>query len=156
MSEPRSDSRYMELKIGEQLYAVPLLSVREVIQKPDVTVVPNAPEDFEGMMNLRGQILGVFNVKKRLGGRGKPVSSEILPVVVVIEDSGVRVGVIVDEVTRVLNPDPKTVKPAPLKEDDPGKKYIESVMQTGSELVLILDLEQLLELQKYKSFLKAA
>ena len=150
------DNRYMEFKIGEQLYAIHLLSVREVIQKPEVTQVPNAPADFEGMMNLRGQILGVFNVRKKLSAKTKTNGNENSAVVVVVEENDVRVGIVVDEVTRVLHPDSESVKAAPLKEDDPGRRYVESVIQSDSDLIIVLNLEQLLEVGRCKNFLKAA
>lgn len=151
------DNRYMELRVGEQLYAIHLLTVREVIQQPEITAIPNSPADFEGMMNLRGQIMGVFNVHKKLGAKNKPAGERHLPsVVVVVECQGTRLGVIVDEVTRVVHPTPDAVKPAPLKEEEAGKQFVESVIQMESDLVLVLNLDQLLNVKKYKADLKAA
>lgn len=150
------DNRFMEFRVGEQLYAIHLLSVREVIQKPEVTQVPNGPADFEGMMNLRGQILGVFNLRKKLNAKPKANSGDGQAVVVVVEEGGVRVGVTVDEVTHVLHPQADAIKPAPLREDDPTKRFVQSVIQSNGELVILLDFEQLLDLGKYRAFLKAA
>lgn len=150
------DSRYMEFSIGGQLYAIPLLSVKEVLPEPEITDVPNMPSHFEGMMNLRGQILGVFNVRKRLGAKPRAADATNSEVVIVMEQAGVSVGMLVDEVTQVLNPDPDKVRPAPLKEDDQSKTYISSVIQTGEDLVLILDIVHLLELAKYKREINAA
>lgn len=155
MSQNNSDNRFMEFRLADQLFAVPLLSVKEVIQKPEVTAVPNMPQQFEGMMNLRGQILGVFNVRKKLGAKPKPaeVRNEV---VMVIDQLGVNVGMTVDEVTRVLHPNQNMIRSAPLKDDDPAKAYINSVIQTGEDLVLIVDVVELLELSKYSSTRKAA
>lgn len=150
------DNRYMEFRIGEQLYAIPLLSVKEVIQKPDVRLVPNMPPYFEGMMNLRGQILGVFSVRKKLAAKARDEKSEHPEVVVVIEEHGTMVGMIVDEVTRVLYADENAIKAAPLKEDDPAKKYIDSVIQADKELVLTIKVNQLFEMDKFKQLKGAA
>jgi len=155
MSIISHDNRFMEFKMGDQLYSVPLLSVREVIQKPEITPMPNCPADFEGMMNLRGQLLGVFNVRKKLSSNAKPKNNEHT-VVVIIERNGISVGMIVDEVTRVLSTESDMIKAAPVRADDPSKKFIQSIIHTESDLVLILDLEQLLEFKKYEKATTAA
>ena len=156
MNQNLLDNRYMEFRMGDQLFALPLLIVKEVIQKPDVTSVPNMPSHFEGMINLRGQILGVFSIRKKLGAKAKTADEVKNEVVVVIEDAGVNVGMIVDEVTRVLHATPDSLKPAPLKEGDPAKPYIVSVIQTEQDLVLTIDVNKLLDLEKTTSLNKGA
>jgi purine-binding chemotaxis protein CheW len=150
MSEANSDNRFMEFRLGGQLYAIPLLSVKEVITKPEITMVPNMPTHFEGMINLRGQILGVFNVRKKLAAKADDSKNKVQEVVIVIEQKGVFVGMIVDEVTKVLHAKTEMIGPAPLKEDDPARNFIGSVIQTGEELVMTIHVGKLLELDKYK------
>lgn len=150
------DHRYMEFRLGIQLYAIPLLSVKEVVTKPEITSVPNMPNHFEGMINLRGQILGVFNVRKKLAAKAREAHEKTNEVVIVIEQMGVSVGMIVDEVTRVLHADADKIGPAPLKEDDPASAFITSVIQTDKELIMAIHVGQLLELEKYKALTKAA
>jgi purine-binding chemotaxis protein CheW len=150
MSEANSDNRFMEFRLGGQLYAIPLLSVKEVITKPEITMIPNMPTHFEGMINLRGQILGVFNVRKKLAAKADDSKNKVQEVVIVIEQKGVFVGMIVDEVTKVLHAKPEMIGPAPLKEDDPARHFIGSVIQTGEELVMTIHVGKLLELDKYK------
>jgi purine-binding chemotaxis protein CheW len=156
MTQSELDNRYMEFRLGEQLYAVPLLIVKEVISKPETTVVPNMPAHFEGMINLRGQILGVFNVRKKLGSKAKEATQNLSDVVIVIEDRGVSVGMIVDEVTRVLHAEGDAIGPAPLKHDDPAKRFVSSVIRNEGELIIVLETGDLLELEKYKQTQKAA
>jgi purine-binding chemotaxis protein CheW len=153
MSVVQKDNRYMEFRLGEQVYAVPLLTVKEVIQKPEVTMVPNMPAHFEGMMNLRGQILGVYSIRKKMGVKAKD-KADLFEVVVVIEAEGVSVGMIVDEVTRVLHTNEQSIRDAPLKDDDPAKSYVTSVIQSDDQLVLTVNVSKLLELEKYKDKLK--
>ncbi len=154
MSANSLENRFMEFKLGGQLYAIPLLSVMEVIPKPEVTVVPNMPSHFEGMINLRGQILGVFNVRKKLAAKPREATKSNSEVVIVIEQLGISAGMIVDEVTRVLHAKGDMIGPAPLKENDPARQFIGSVIQTGTELVMTIHVASLLELEKYKSALK--
>lgn len=156
MSAGKIDNRYMEFRLGNQHFAIPLLNVKEVIPKPELTMVPNMPAHFEGMINLRGQILGVFDVRKRLGTKARDTKDQAAEVVIVIEQMGVSVGMIVDEVTKVLHPTKEMIGPAPLKEDDPARHFISAVIQTGQELVMTIYVDQLLELAKYAVAAKAA
>jgi purine-binding chemotaxis protein CheW len=151
MSAEGLDNRFMEYRLGAQLYALPLLNVKEVIPKPEITAVPNMPPHFEGMINLRGQILGVFNVRKKLAAKARDAKEDHPEVVIVIEHMGVSVGMMVDEVTRVLHAEDGKIGPAPLKEDDPARHFIGSVIQTGKELVLTVQIDKLLDLEKYKN-----
>lgn len=150
------DNRFMEFKLSEQSFAVPLLTVKEVIPRPEITTVPNMPSHFEGMFNLRGQILGVFNIRKKLGAKAKEAGSAIHEVIIVIEKDGISAGVVVDEVTRVIHPEESQIKAAPLKDDDPSAKFIGSVIQMDNQLIMTVRIEQVLEFEKYRTLLKAA
>ncbi|MBX9766077.1 MAG: chemotaxis protein CheW [Bdellovibrionales bacterium] len=151
-----TDNRFMEFKLSQQSFAIPLLTVKEVIPRPEITPVPNMPPHFEGMFNLRGQILGVFNIRKKLGAKPKEAGAETHEVIIVIEKDGISAGVVVDEVTRVVNPEQSQIKAAPLKDDDPSAKYIGSVIQMDDQLIMTVRIEQVLEFEKYKDLLRAA
>jgi purine-binding chemotaxis protein CheW len=155
MSKSTLDNRYMEFLMGEQLFAIPLMSVKEVIQRPEVTTMPNMPAHFEGMMNLRGQILGVFNVRKKLGAKPRLESLSTPEVVVVIEHDGLSVGMLVDEVTRVVHANDEMLKPAPLRSSDAAGRYIRAVIHDKDQMVLTIDVAELLEIEKYKEKLAA-
>jgi purine-binding chemotaxis protein CheW len=164
MNQNTLENRFMEFTLEEQFFALPLISVKEVIQKPDVTTVPNMPAHFEGMMNLRGKIIGVFNVRKKLGikrpvaekGQSHDLATPQSPeVVVVVEQNGVSVGMLVDEVTRVIHATSDMLKDAPLKDDDATRKFIVNVIQTKEHMVLSVDVSELLEIEKYRKQLAA-
>lgn len=142
--------------MGTHLFAIPLLTVKEVIQRPEVTSVPNMPATFEGMMNLRGQILGVFNVRKKLGAAARDKNEASAEIVVVIESGGVMVGMLVDEVNRVLHATTEMMRTAPLKDNDPAKEFVAAVIQDKANMILILEVSKLLELDKYKMERKAS
>jgi purine-binding chemotaxis protein CheW len=151
------ENRFMELRLGSQLFAVPLGRVKEVIQKPEITAIPSMPSHFEGMINLRGQILGVHNLRKRLQAKGRETGADSQPeVVVVIEGSDLSVGMIVDEVTRVLHTESGQVKEAPLRPEDPASKFIAAVVQDGDTTIMALDLDTLLDLSPVKKDIKKA
>jgi purine-binding chemotaxis protein CheW len=69
------NSRYLSFNVGKEQYAIPLLTVREVIGMPEITPVPFTPNYFLGIMNLRGQIISVVDLRLKLGlGAGKNTS----------------------------------------------------------------------------------
>jgi purine-binding chemotaxis protein CheW len=152
----RDDNRFMEFRLNSRLYAMPLLQVKEVIPRPEFTAVPNMPTHFEGMFNLRGQILGVFNVRKRLSEKNKDSSDQSREVVIVMEFDGLSVGMIVDEVTRVLHPKESDMKPAPVSDDDPSRRYMAGVIQSGTDLVVIIKPDQLVDMATNQASKKAA
>jgi purine-binding chemotaxis protein CheW len=139
------DNRFLEISVSTQVCAVPLLSVREVISVPEITALPNMPVFFEGMMNLRGKILGVVDLRKRIFGKKPAAGGEIREVVVVVETERGEMGVIVDAVNRVLNVEINDVVPAPVRDSDPVAKYVEGVIKKSEDLVLILNMPKLLD-----------
>ncbi len=141
------DTRFMEIKIGPELFAVPLLEVKEVILKPEVIPMPNSPKFFEGMINLRGQILGIYDVRKKLVEKyaKKEVGQDV---VVIFEFGGALVGMSVDEVTRVLHVKPEMLEPAPVRDKDPSLQYVDQIIKTGEEVVQTLIPSQLLGLKR--------
>jgi purine-binding chemotaxis protein CheW len=156
MNENKAENRYMEFALGGQFFAIPIKSVKEVIQRPEFTAMPNMPAHFEGMINLRGKILGVFNIRKKLNVKKVVQQAEQIPdVVIVVEHDSITVGMLVDEVTRVIHVTEGMIKDAPLKDDDPSKKYILKIIQTKEALVLQVDVNELLEMEKYRKQLAA-
>lgn len=143
MIDNSNDNRFMEIKVGSELFAVPLLEVKEVILKPDVIPVPNAPKFFEGMINLRGQILGVFDVRKKLVEKYVKQENK-REVVVIFELASGLVGMSVDEVTRVLQVKPDMIEAASLRDKEAALKYIDQIIKTGSEVVQTLRPSKLL------------
>lgn len=154
MSE-RADRRYMELRIGTGLFAIPLLSVKEVISRPELTAVPNMPSHFEGMINLRGQILGVYSARRKIGVKTTDKELHLLhrlqEVVVILDINGVKTGVIVDDVTRVLHVEETMLREAPIKEEDPAFRYISAVIELEKELIQIINMSALLEVGSGRS-----
>ena len=148
MSE-NADRRYMELRIGTGLFAIPLLSVKEVISRPELTAVPNMPTHFEGMINLRGQILGVYSARRKIGI--KTTDKQVQEVVVILDVNGVKTGVIVDDVTRVLHVEESMLREAPIKEEDPAFRYISAVIELEKELIQIINMSALLEVGSGRS-----
>ena len=98
---PRIDgeAQYVTFRLGDEVFALPMESVREIIRNPDVVRVPMTPPAFEGVANLRGQVLPVVNLRRRLGL--EPRTRDDATRVVVV-DEGDAVGFVVDSVASVI------------------------------------------------------
>lgn len=95
-------------------------------------------------MNLRGQILGIFSIRKKLGFAVDKNHVAKQEVVIVIEDEGTSVGIIVDEVTRVLHPTVDQIEAPPIRANDPASSFVQNVIKVEGNLVVILKMSELL------------
>lgn len=134
--------RYLEFILGEESYAVDLLKVKEVITPPEMAPIPKAPAYVCGLMNLRGLVLTVIDLRKKLGiTPGKETSQNA----VIIFDLGDRlVGVVVDSIQKVLNLPVSGIKPVPNVEG-PSAAHFLGILQNDSKLTMWIDPHTLLE-----------
>jgi purine-binding chemotaxis protein CheW len=122
-------------------YGVPITQVQEIIRVGNITRVPNSPHYMEGVINLRGRILPVLNLRKRLGlpDRELTKSSRII----VAEIGNKIIGLLVDAVSHVMKLPSGAVEPAPDEVLDIDTDYIIGVGKTSKGIIIILDLEKL-------------
>jgi purine-binding chemotaxis protein CheW len=137
--------------LDEQFYALPLPAVIRVIHAVEVTRLPKAPEIITGIINIKGQIIPVVDIRKRL----ELATHEIDPDNrLVIADTGKReVAILVDTVTGIRNL--TSAQQVEAKETLPFAKYIKGVAKAEDGLILIYDLEQFLSLDEEKELEQA-
>lgn len=144
--------RYLQFDLGEESYAIHLLSVKEVIPLPETTPLPNSPSFYIGIMNLRGQIISIIDLRKKLNISSK--DKDIEEAVIIIEIGGVGIGVVVDSINKVLNISTISVSEVPEVSSQVNAKYIEGVYQGDKNLTILLDLASVLninEIQKMQN-----
>ena len=134
--------RYLEFSLGGESYAVDLLKVREVITPPEMTPIPKAPAHVCGLMNLRGLVLTVVDLRKKLSVTPeKDVSQNA----VIILDLGERiVGVVVDSIQKVLNLPASAVKPVPEGEGSTSAHLL-GILQNDARLTMWIDPQTMLD-----------
>lgn len=140
--------RFLCFSLGAEEYAMPLLKVREVIAMPDITPVPHTPTYFLGIMNLRGQVISILDLRKKLGikpGEGAETS-------VIISDLGhVSLGLVVDSVNFVLTPGTGEVAGPPEIQGQGGSDYLTGVWRKDKRLILFLDVGRALNVEDQKA-----
>lgn len=128
-------------KLGYEEYAIDILKVQEINRMVDITAVPNAPSSVEGVINLRGKVIPVINLRKRFGLNDKEKDAQSRIMVV---DVGTTVGLIVDSVSEVLRLSSDTVEPPPPITGCNGSEYIKGIGKLEDRLLILLDIDKLL------------
>jgi purine-binding chemotaxis protein CheW len=139
-------------RIGDEDYAIDLLRVREIIAPLPVTPVPRAPAFVEGVVRLRGEVVPVLDVRKRLGAEVRPPTRKSRFLVVHV--AGRRIGLVVDEVCEVVRLPRSHLRPAPALGDPGAPRFFLGVCggeaqgapgHAGSRMRLLLNVKALLD-----------
>lgn len=142
-----SHSRYLEFNIGKEIYGVELLTVIEVISIPETTPLPNSPKYINGIMNLRGQIITVVDLRTKLNIEPLPDQDESATIIVKVNN--VQVGVIVDSINKVINVSPEDLAEIASTSKNRNAKFITSIYKSPEDyLVFLLNFEKLLDLEE--------
>jgi purine-binding chemotaxis protein CheW len=145
--------RYLAFTLGEEIYAVPLLSVKEVIAIPEVTTVPQTPNYFLGIMNLRGQVISVIDLRTKLSIKPK---SDAETAVIIFDLHPNSIGVVVDSIDSVLNPGEDEIADKPEIQSQKSTEYITGVFHQDKRLVLLLDISKTLSVGDQSAIARAA
>jgi len=130
--------------IGVQQFAVDILVVQEIIRAAPITPVPNSPEFVEGVINLRGNIIPVIDLRKRLNLYTEKATDEDIWIIILDIDDKIT-GFIVDSITEVLKIQEETIEPPPeIIVAGLGSQYIRGVSDIGEALLIILDFRKIL------------
>jgi purine-binding chemotaxis protein CheW len=139
---PGPELHLVTFALDQEEYGVPIGQVREVIRVAEITRVPQARQHVRGVTNLRGRILGVVEIRTRMGLTPAEITPKSRVVVVGLSDR--TLGILVDAVSEVVKVPAQTVAPPPEEVLSPGADYITGVVRWKSRLIILLDLEKVL------------
>jgi len=146
------DNRYLCFHLGNEEFGIPLLSVKEVIAIPEIIPVPQTPNYMLGIMNLRGQVISIIDMRTKL--TIKP--SETAETAVIICDMHPNhIGIVVDSIDSVIHPTKEQISEKPEVYSQKTSAYIESVYRTDKRLVLLLDIAKTLNASDQQIIAKA-
>jgi purine-binding chemotaxis protein CheW len=132
-----AEEQLVLFSLGNEEYAISIIQVKEIIQYKGVTKLPNTPECMEGVITLRGKIIPVIDLARRLElatamGNDKRV--------LIIETTGREIGIVVDEVTEVIRLQDSAIEPPPMST---GNDYVRGIGKEGNRLLILLDVDKL-------------
>ncbi len=151
LEEDTQKGKFLTFTLGSESYGIEIKHVTEIIGIQPVTEVPELPPYIRGIINLRGKIIPVMDVRLRF--RKNFLEYNDRTCIVVIEIRDVSIGLIVDSVSEVISiPDTEIVAPPDMNKG--GSKYIKGIGKVGNEVKLILDCDKLLNEQEAESLLE--
>ncbi|HEX3033454.1 MAG TPA: chemotaxis protein CheW [Bacillota bacterium] len=143
------DLQMVAFKIGTANYAMDIHNVQEIVRRQQVTRLPNAPEQVEGVINLRGTVLPTINLHK-LFGIAQPEDTEDSRLVIVKVDN-LRYGIMVDQASEVLRIPGTAIESTPEINSKNPKDYIIGVAKYNEELWVLLDAQALTQFFRHKA-----
>lgn len=141
-------------QLGDEVYGVDIMDVKEIVKLQDVRPIPNAPYYVEGIINLRGEIIPIIDLHKRF--RLKTITedsdyAEFEGGFIILQISGNKIGIVIDRVARVIPINLADVKDPPQMLSGIGTEYIQGVIRSESGYLIMLNIRKLFsakELQK--------
>ena len=130
-------------QIGRETYGVPIASLHEIVRVTEITSVPDAPEYIEGVINLRGKIVSVIDLRKRFGEKQAAISRKNR--ILVVETAGRLTGLIVDSASDVLKIPAEDVEPPPAVFQEGGLNCVTGLGKYKNRLIILLDINKLLQ-----------
>jgi purine-binding chemotaxis protein CheW len=143
-------------RVGKENFGVPIGIVHEIVPMMDITAVPDSPSYVEGVINLRGRIIPVVDLRKRFAEAVVPHRRNRI---MVTELDGHRVGLVVDAANEVLKIDPELIEPPPNVFQQGDLNYVTGVGKLGGKLVILIDLAKIMqrgELRRISDFTETA
>ena len=136
-------AQYLTFSLGGNEFAVEILRVQEIRGSSPITTLPNAPDYVEGVMNLRGSIIPVLDLRARLamgGGGGRGPAG-----VIIVATAGSQVkGMFVDSVSDVVSIPAAEIQQPPDLDTPAGPRFVKGLANVADRLVVLLDLDQVL------------
>ena len=151
-NDANTEERYLAFSLCQEHYAIPLIHVKEVIASTETTPIPYTPPHFKGIMNLRGQVISVIDLRVKF----KMSKAEYGPEtsIVIMDLAPLCLGIVVDSVNSVLALKSAEIQPAPDVESSIAGNYLTGVARKDKNLILLLDVMATLNVEDLKALKK--
>lgn len=140
--EDTQKGKFLTFSLGNEFYGIEIKYVTEIIGLQPITEIPEMPEYIKGIINLRGKIIPVMDVRLRFQKPFREYNDRTCVIVIDIRD--ISIGLIVDSVSEVISIPDADIVPPPNLNKEGGSKYIKGIGKIASDVKLILDSEKLL------------
>jgi purine-binding chemotaxis protein CheW len=139
--EPSGSNEYLTFAIDAQSYGIDILSVREIRAWTEVTNLPNTPDFVRGIINLRGAVVPIYDLRVRFGG-GRTTPTNMHVVIVVVASTG-TFGLLVDSVSDILSINERELQPVPQTDMSADHRFLSALVAREERMVSIIDLDHL-------------
>lgn len=138
--------KYLTFALGDEGYGIQILKVREIIGYMEITAIPRTPQEVKGVVNLRGQVISVVDLRLKFGMPETPRTEETCIIVVETNAAGrkLSIGLIVDKVSEVLNIADENIEDAPSFGMSVDAQFILGMGKIGKGVKILLDIDKVL------------
>jgi purine-binding chemotaxis protein CheW len=138
--------KYLTFALADEEYGLPVLKVREIIKMMDITAVPQVPGHIKGVINLRGKVIPVVDLRLKFGFPSQEYTERtcIIVVEVALSAGPVMLGIIVDHVSEVLNILPEEIEQTPEFGERVKTDYMKGIAKVKGKVKILLDLDRVL------------
>lgn len=144
--------KYLTFALGQEEYGLEILKVREIIGLMDITSVPRMPGFVRGVINLRGKVIPVIDLRLKFNMETVDDTKETC--IIVVDIKGVPMGVIVDRVSEVVDISRENIEETPDFGVSVDTQFIMGIGKSGEKVVMILDIEKVLSTSEINTILK--
>lgn len=150
MSEP---GKHLTFFLADEVFGLEILKVQEIIGIIDIVSVPKAPGYVRGVINLRGKVIPVFDLRLKFGMEILEESSRSSIIIVQVpgQDRIITIGVIVDEVSEVQDIELSQIEPSPYLGDYSGQYFIKGMAKIDQKIVILLDIEKVFSSEELRT-----
>ncbi|ABO35042.1 putative CheW protein [Methanococcus maripaludis C5] len=136
-------------KLSSNEYCLRVTGVREVLKLQDITSIPNTPSYIVGVTNIRGEIMPIIDLRKKLNLFEDAGDEDDEKLVMVVEIDGVPIGILVDSVSDVMQISSEQIEDIEGIKKNASGEYIEGIAKIGNRLIIILDIKNLIDPQEF-------
>lgn len=135
--------QYMTFKLGDELFAINVAQVREVLEVSQITKIPNAPEYMRGVVNVRGQSVPVVDLRLRFGlsAIDETLNTRIIVMELSVDGEQTTLGGMADSVHEVIEIEPSSINPPPRIAQRWKTEFIQGMGRRGDDFIIILDVD---------------
>lgn len=152
------ESKYLTFSLGKEEYGISILKIKEIIGMMPVTPVPRTPAFVKGVINLRGKVIPVMNLRLKFGMEEIPYTERTC--IIVVETGGIQgtllIGIVVDSVSEVLNIKNSDIEETPVLGADLDTNYILGIAKINVGVKILLDIDRVLSANETSISDKAA
>ncbi len=137
-------AQYLTFTLSEEIFALPVLKVREVLDYMNITKVPQAPDFMRGVINVRGSVVPVVDMRLKLGmtATEQSVNTCIILTEIAIEEDTTVIGALADSVKEVMDLDPEHIDPPPKIGSKWRTEFIRGIGKRDEDFIIILDIDR--------------
>ena len=141
------EGKYLTFRLGKEEYGIEILKVREIVAMMEITAVPLTAMHVRGVVNLRGKIIPVVDLRRKFGLPEAAATRETCIITVMVEgrESAVLTGLLVDGVSEVVQVAASDVEPVPVLGDDMRLDFVMGLSKTKGRVIVLLDMDKVMQ-----------